>query len=162
MVAKIVAVGCNHAKLAEADPFLLLHCDAAAACDPKDVEEGATSFPAATPTSFSHGFLRFDALLCEPCPSSTVLGISLMPGIGWPVVMSSTMWAKDVGYGASGWPAGDDCTGAEVGAEVGAWEDAAAPGGGVCEGEGVAGRSAGESPFVAVVGTGDGDGAWAR
>jgi hypothetical protein len=37
-----------------------------------------------------------------PCPSSTVGGISLMPGTGCPLVMSSTMWANEVGYGAAG------------------------------------------------------------
>lgn len=30
-----------------------------------------------------------------------MFGIALIPGIGWPVVISSTMCAKDVGYGAS-------------------------------------------------------------
>lgn len=71
----------------------LPHCDAAAAVasSPPAVAE------APPPPSFSHGFLRVDAVLREPWPSSTVSGISLMPGMGWPEVMSSTMWAKEVG-----------------------------------------------------------------
>jgi hypothetical protein len=34
----------------------------------------------------------------------STFGISLIPGIGCPVVISSTIWAKEVGYGASGLP----------------------------------------------------------
>lgn len=95
-----------------------------------------------------------------------------MPGIGCPVVISSTMWAKEVGYGASccSWPAGgaDDSAGAEVGAEARGAEVAAPgnvavePSGGVWPGEGVAGREAGVRPFVTVVGTDEGEGAVAR
>jgi hypothetical protein len=51
---------------------------------------------------FSHGFLLFGFSAAVPCPSNTVVGISLIPGIGCPVVMSSTICAKVVGYGAGG------------------------------------------------------------
>lgn len=37
-----------------------------------------------------------------PCPVRTVFGISLIPGIGCPVVTSSTICANEVGYGAGG------------------------------------------------------------
>ena len=47
--------------------------------------------------SFSHGFFLFGLLASVPCPSSTVGGISLIPGTGFPLVISSTMWAKEVG-----------------------------------------------------------------
>lgn len=90
-----------------------------------------------------------------------------MPGIGCPDVISSTMCAKDVGYGASPCcspSAGAE--GAEVGVEVvGAAEGnvAVEPSGGVWPGEGVAGRSAaGARPLGAVVGTAEGEGAVAR
>jgi hypothetical protein len=53
-------------------------------------------------SSFSQGFFRCALTGCVPCPVSTVFGISLMPGIGWPVVTSSTMCANEVGYGAGG------------------------------------------------------------
>lgn len=52
--------------------------------------------------SFSHGFLRRGFEASVPCPSRTVFGMSFIPGMGWPVVMRSTMWAKEVGYGAAG------------------------------------------------------------
>lgn len=52
--------------------------------------------------SFSQGFFRVDRVACEACPVSSVFGISLMPGIGCPVVTNSTICAKDVGYGAGG------------------------------------------------------------
>ena len=38
-------------------------------------------------SSFSHGFLLFGFSAAVPCPSNTVVGISLIPGIGCPVVM---------------------------------------------------------------------------
>lgn len=131
-----------------------LYCDAAAS---------PPAAAAAAPASFSHGFLRAEAVLCEPWPSSTVSGISLMPGMGWPDVISSTMWANDVGYGASS-AGGAEVVGADVGAEVGGGMEAAdvAPGGGVCEGEGMPGSSGLARPLGAVVGTGEGVGAWAR
>ena len=53
-------------------------------------------------SSFSQGFLLFGFSACVPCPSNTVFGISLIPGMGCPLVISSTIWAKDVGYGAGG------------------------------------------------------------
>ena len=53
------------------------------------------------PTSFSHGFLRLTVDGREDCPSNTVSGTSLIPGIGPPLVMSSTTWLKDIGYGAA-------------------------------------------------------------
>ena len=53
-------------------------------------------------SSFSHGFLLFGFSAAVPCPSNTVVGISLIPGIGCPVVMSSTICANVVGYGAGG------------------------------------------------------------
>lgn len=53
-------------------------------------------------SSFSQGFFRFSFVDSVPCPVRTVSGICLMPGIGWPVVTSSTMCAKEVGYGAGG------------------------------------------------------------
>jgi len=56
----------------------------------------------AADSSVSQGFFRLGLALSVPCPSRTVLGISLMPGTGWPVVMSSTIWENEVGYGASG------------------------------------------------------------
>lgn len=59
--------------------------------------------PAATAgSSFSQGFLLLGFSAGVPCPSNTVFGISLIPGTGCPVVMSSTMCAKEVGYGAGG------------------------------------------------------------
>lgn len=59
--------------------------------------------PAATAgSSLSQGFLLLGFSACVPWPSNTVFGISLIPGIGCPVVMSSTMCAKEVGYGAGG------------------------------------------------------------
>ena len=36
----------------------------------------------------------------EACPSSTVSGTSLTPGIGFPFAMSSTIWLKDIGCSA--------------------------------------------------------------
>lgn len=64
----------------------------------------ADGVPCATTagSSFSQGFRLFGFSACVPCPSKTVFGISLMPGIGCPVVMSSTMCANEVGYGAGG------------------------------------------------------------
>lgn len=53
-------------------------------------------------SSFSHGFFRRGFAGSVPCPVKTVLGISLMPGTGCPLVMSSTMCANEVGYGAGG------------------------------------------------------------
>lgn len=53
-------------------------------------------------SSFSHGFFRLERVADEAWPVRSVLGISLMPGMGSPVVISSTMCAKDVGYGAGG------------------------------------------------------------
>lgn len=53
-------------------------------------------------TSFSQGFLRWGLVASVPWPSRTVDGISLIPGTGFPLVISSTMWANDVGYGAGG------------------------------------------------------------
>ena len=47
--------------------------------------------------AFSHGFRLFVFTGCVPWPSRIVLGISLMPGMGFPVVISSTMCAKEVG-----------------------------------------------------------------
>lgn len=51
-------------------------------------------------SSFSHGFFRLAVIDWEACPSSTVPGTSLIPGTGRPLVMSSTTWLKDTGYGA--------------------------------------------------------------
>ena len=48
-------------------------------------------------SSFSHGFFRLGFVACVPWPSSTVGGISLIPGTGLPLVIKSTMWAKLVG-----------------------------------------------------------------
>lgn len=58
--------------------------------------------PSTSTSSFSHGFFRFGLVACVPCPSSTVGGISLIPGTGFPLVIKSTMCAKLVGYGAGG------------------------------------------------------------
>ena len=52
----------------------------------------ATPFP-----SVSHGFFRLCFADCVPCPSSTVLGISLIPGTGCPLEIRSTICAKLVG-----------------------------------------------------------------
>ena len=41
--------------------------------------------------SFSHGFFRLAVIIWEACPSSTMLGTSLIPGIGCPLVISSTI-----------------------------------------------------------------------
>jgi hypothetical protein len=41
-------------------------------------------------SSFSQGFRLFAATASVPCPASTVSGISLIPGIGAPVWISST------------------------------------------------------------------------
>lgn len=49
-------------------------------------------------SSFSHGFLRFGCVLSDDCPSRTVFGTCLMPGIGLPEEMSSTTSANDGGY----------------------------------------------------------------
>jgi hypothetical protein len=60
----------------------------------------ATSTPCRQPhhaSSFSHGFFLFGLLASVPCPSNTVGGISLIPGTGFPLVINSTMCAKDVG-----------------------------------------------------------------
>ena len=59
------------------------------------------SWPLLPVSSFSHGFFRFTNVAWEDRPSRTVSGICLIPGIGWPVVINSTIWLKDVGYGAS-------------------------------------------------------------
>lgn len=53
-------------------------------------------------SSFSHGFFLRGLAGSVPCPTKTVGGISLIPGTGFPLVINSTMWAKDVGYGAAG------------------------------------------------------------
>ena len=66
---------------------------------PTDVSVPAYSSLA--PTSFSHGFLRLTVVGREACPSNTVSGTSLIPGIGPPLVMSWTIWLKDIGYGAA-------------------------------------------------------------
>lgn len=66
--------------------------------------------------SFSQGFFRFAVIGCEACPSSMVSGTSLIPGIGCPFVMSSTIWLKEVGYGAGG-------SEGFVIDEVGSWEE---------------------------------------
>jgi hypothetical protein len=55
-----------------------------------------------SPSSFSQGFRLFAVLLSLAFPSSTVFGISLIPGIGLPFVIRSTMCANEVGYGAAG------------------------------------------------------------
>jgi len=53
--------------------------------------------------SLSHGFFLRGVLsiLLEP-GSSTVAGISSMPGTGWLRVIKSTIAAKEFGYGGSG------------------------------------------------------------
>lgn len=95
--------------------------------------ETCSSSLAVPVSSFSHGFLRAAFSGRVPCPSSTVLGMSLMPGMGCPLVMSSTMWANEVGYGAGGSlalvgagriPAADSL-GVDAGAGVGCVEAAA-------------------------------------
>jgi hypothetical protein len=58
--------------------------------------------PPASAGSFSHGFLRCGFCAAVACPSRTVFGISLIPGMGCPVVMSSTIRWNEVGYGACG------------------------------------------------------------
>jgi hypothetical protein len=44
--------------------------------------------------SFSHGFRLGAAVGALPCPVSTVSGMSMMPGMGAPDWMSSTIWRK--------------------------------------------------------------------
>jgi hypothetical protein len=53
--------------------------------------------PVAAGPSLSHGFFRRSFAGSVPCPVKTVLGISLMPGTGCPLVMSSTLCANEVG-----------------------------------------------------------------
>ena len=53
-------------------------------------------------SSVSHGFFRLAVVVSEACPWSTTLGTSLMPGTGSPLLMSPTIWLKDVGYGVGG------------------------------------------------------------
>lgn len=45
----------------------------------------------------SHGFFRLEAVGCVALSVSTVGGISMMPGIGAPLLMRATTSAKDVG-----------------------------------------------------------------
>ena len=54
------------------------------------------------PAPISHGFFLLAVVLVVSLPASTVSGISLIPGIGLPVVMRSTISANVVGYGALG------------------------------------------------------------
>lgn len=57
------------------------------------------------PTLFpSHGFFLFTLLGFDSCPASKVSGTSFTPGIGWPLVIRSTIWLNGVGYGAGGCP----------------------------------------------------------
>lgn len=51
----------------------------------------------AFPPSFSQGLSLFGFALEVSWPVNTVSGICWIPGIGWPVVMSSTICAKDEG-----------------------------------------------------------------
>ena len=53
-------------------------------------------------TSFSHGFFRFEATGLEALSSNIVEGMSLIPGIGSPDVISRTISWKVWGYGAEG------------------------------------------------------------
>lgn len=69
-----------------------------------------------TGQSFSHGFFRFAVVARDSRPSRTVSGTSFMFGMGWPVVISSTIWLNVGGYGAVG------------GAGAEAVEDVAPPG----------------------------------
>lgn len=62
---------------------------------------GTDSDPSGS-SSFSQGFLREITVLWLFSPSRTVAGISLMPGTDSPLVIRSTMWAKELGYGAGG------------------------------------------------------------
>lgn len=57
---------------------------------------------ACSASSFSQGFFLFAVEGCDSCPLSRVSGTSFTPGIGSPFVISSTIWLKDVGYGAGG------------------------------------------------------------
>jgi len=49
-------------------------------------------------SSFSQGFLRLEAVGCVALSERTVGGISLIPGIGAPLLIRATMSAKEVGY----------------------------------------------------------------
>lgn len=49
----------------------------------------------------SQGFRLFGFVASLGGAVFSTFGISRIPGIGCPVVMSSTIWAKEVGYGAS-------------------------------------------------------------
>lgn len=64
---------------------------------PDPVEPSPSFFIAAT----SHGFLLSGLMLSLPSPSFTISGISLIPGIGFPLVIKSTISWKLFGYGAS-------------------------------------------------------------
>lgn len=66
--------------------------------------------------SFSHGFSLLGFWLEVSWPVNTVSGICWIPGIGWPVVMSSTMCAKDDGYIGS-------CGGVCIKVDSIAWRD---------------------------------------
>jgi hypothetical protein len=78
----------------------------------------ATPAPSPLSSSLSHGFFLRGAELCVPWPSSTVGGISLIPGTGLPDWISSTIsWYESFGP-ASGseevlvWAEGDVHAGA--------------------------------------------------
>ncbi len=49
----------------------------------------------------SQGFFLLAVAAGESWPDNRVSGTSLIPGTGCPLVMSSTMWLKEVGYRAS-------------------------------------------------------------
>lgn len=60
--------------------------------------------PVMSTTSFvvSHGFFLLAVVVADSCPISKVPGTALIPGIGSPFVIRSTIWAKEDGYGACG------------------------------------------------------------
>lgn len=69
------------------------------ACEGPDTEHYELEIVSvADASSFSHGFFRRALAGSVPWPSNTVGGMSLIPGIGLPVCINSTICAKDVGY----------------------------------------------------------------
>lgn len=96
----------------------------------------------------SQGFFLLICTLSLGLSSLILFGISLIPGMGWPVVMSSTICANDVGYGGFSLP-GDEGTLGVIGVFGGGLEKKA---------EGVGGGSADDIwRFTGVGGGGPGN-----
>ena len=75
---------------------------------------GSSSLCTGSSPYFSHGFLRAGSALSLGGASRTMFGISLIPGMGLPDVISSTMSLKDFGYGGGSAPS-EPATGAASG-----------------------------------------------